>query len=75
MSPLPGRVVSLFNHPPAEPACPRHAEVPPHRKMDWVCDRPKIDALRKEFPELHQEYKGPSGAPLPRFSKETYLPE
>jgi len=23
-----------------------------------VCDRPKIDALRKEFPELFQEYKG-----------------
>lgn len=23
-----------------------------------VCDRPKIDALRKEFPKLFQEYKG-----------------
>jgi peptide-methionine (S)-S-oxide reductase len=23
-----------------------------------VCDRPKIEALRKEFPELFQEYKG-----------------
>jgi peptide-methionine (S)-S-oxide reductase len=23
-----------------------------------VCDRPKIDALRKEFPELFHEYKG-----------------
>jgi peptide-methionine (S)-S-oxide reductase len=23
-----------------------------------VCDRPKIDALRKEFPELFKEYKG-----------------
>ena len=23
-----------------------------------VCDRPKIDALRREFPELFQEYKG-----------------
>jgi peptide-methionine (S)-S-oxide reductase len=23
-----------------------------------VCDRPKVEALRKEFPELFQEYKG-----------------
>ena len=23
-----------------------------------VCDRPKIATLRKEFPELFQEYKG-----------------
>jgi peptide-methionine (S)-S-oxide reductase len=23
-----------------------------------VCDRPKIEALRKQFPELFQEYRG-----------------
>ncbi|HMG85334.1 MAG TPA: peptide-methionine (S)-S-oxide reductase MsrA [Terracidiphilus sp.] len=30
----------------------------PNNSYIQVCDRPKVDALRKEYPELFQEYKG-----------------
>ncbi|HTW48613.1 MAG TPA: peptide-methionine (S)-S-oxide reductase MsrA [Acidobacteriaceae bacterium] len=30
----------------------------PDNPYIYVCDRPKIDALKKEFPELFQKYKG-----------------
>lgn len=30
----------------------------PNNPYIYVCDRPKIDALKKEFPELFQKYKG-----------------
>jgi peptide-methionine (S)-S-oxide reductase len=30
----------------------------PENPYIQVCDRPKIDALKREFPELFQEYKG-----------------
>jgi peptide-methionine (S)-S-oxide reductase len=30
----------------------------PENPYIQICDRPKIDALKKEFPELFQEYKG-----------------
>jgi peptide-methionine (S)-S-oxide reductase len=30
----------------------------PNDSYIQVCDRPKVEALRKEFPELFQEYKG-----------------
>ena len=30
----------------------------PNNPYIQVCDRPKVEALRKEFPELFQEYKG-----------------
>jgi peptide-methionine (S)-S-oxide reductase len=30
----------------------------PNNSYIQVCDRPKVEALRKEYPELFQEYKG-----------------
>jgi peptide-methionine (S)-S-oxide reductase len=30
----------------------------PNNPYIQVCDRPKIEALKKQFPELFQEYKG-----------------
>jgi peptide-methionine (S)-S-oxide reductase len=30
----------------------------PDNQYIQICDRPKIEALKKEFPELFKEYKG-----------------
>jgi peptide-methionine (S)-S-oxide reductase len=35
-----------------------YADNNPDNQYIQVCDRPKIEALKKEFPELFKEYKG-----------------
>jgi peptide-methionine (S)-S-oxide reductase len=35
-----------------------HQDYALHNPYILVCDRPKIDALKKQFPELFQDYKG-----------------
>jgi peptide-methionine (S)-S-oxide reductase len=35
-----------------------YMEKNPNNPYIYVCDRPKIEALKQQFPELFQKYKG-----------------
>jgi peptide-methionine (S)-S-oxide reductase len=56
--PIVTQVTSLKGFYDAESYHQDYALHNPDNPYIQVCDRPKIDALRKEFPELFQEYKG-----------------
>ena len=49
--PLPGFYVAETYH-------QHFADNNPENQYIQICDRPKIEALKKEFPELFKEYKG-----------------
>jgi len=52
------QVVPLKAFYPAEEYHQDYALKNPNNPYIYVCDRPKIDALKKEFPDLFQKYKG-----------------
>jgi peptide-methionine (S)-S-oxide reductase len=56
--PIVTQVVPLKAFYPAEEYHQDFAIKNPDNPYIYVCDRPKIDALKKEFPELFQKYKG-----------------
>jgi peptide-methionine (S)-S-oxide reductase len=51
-------VVPLKGFYDAESYHQHYADNNPENQYIQVCDRPKIEALKKEFPELFKEYKG-----------------
>jgi len=52
------QVVPLQGFYPAEAYHQDYALHNPDNPYIQICDRPKIEALKKEFPELFQDYKG-----------------
>lgn len=52
------QVVPLKAFYPAEGYHQDYALKNPDNPYIYVCDRPKIDALKKQFPDLFQKYKG-----------------
>jgi peptide-methionine (S)-S-oxide reductase len=56
--PIVTQVVPLKGFYDAESYHQHYADNNPDNPYIQVCDRPKIEALKKQFPELFQEYKG-----------------
>lgn len=56
--PIVTQVVPLKAFYAAEAYHQDYALTHPDNPYIYVCDRPKIDALKKEFPDLFQKYKG-----------------
>jgi peptide-methionine (S)-S-oxide reductase len=56
--PIVTQVVPLQGFYDAEYYHQHYADNNPDNPYIQVCDRPKIDALKQQFPELFQEYKG-----------------
>lgn len=56
--PIVTEVTALKGFYPAEAYHQDYALHNPDNPYIWVCDRPKIAALKQEFPELFVEYKG-----------------
>jgi peptide-methionine (S)-S-oxide reductase len=56
--PIVTQVVPLKGFYDAESYHQHYADFNPENPYILVCDRPKIEALKQQFPELFQEYKG-----------------
>ena len=56
--PIVTQVVPLQGFYDAESYHQHYADHNPDNPYILVCDRPKVEALKKQFPELFQEYKG-----------------
>jgi peptide-methionine (S)-S-oxide reductase len=56
--PIVTQVVPLQGFYDAESYHQHYADLNPNNPYILVCDRPKIEALKQQFPELFQEYKG-----------------
>lgn len=56
--PIVTQVVPLHGFYDAESYHQHYADNNPDNPYIQVCDRPKIEALKRQFPELFQEYKG-----------------
>ncbi|MGA3371066.1 MAG: peptide-methionine (S)-S-oxide reductase MsrA [Terracidiphilus sp.] len=56
--PIVTQVVPLTGFYDAESYHQHYADNNPNNSYILICDRPKIEALKQQFPELFQEYKG-----------------
>ena len=57
-APIVTQVVPLQGFYDAEAYHQHYADQNPNNPYILVCDRPKVEALKQQFPELFQGYKG-----------------